>query len=234
MFMHETRARLILSDDKVHKLKNIGFFDRLLKLKLESHSCIRMIVEAYVDDFMLILPPDETRANAIFQDNCDFINKSGFQEEKQKREDIDTEMEFLGIVYNTRTMQMSISAVKRERMKRMLARGLMGGTLTTEQYESMVGKVAYAAQLMWPAKSFLRRMRNRLQQVIAQHGRRQHLIVLTEWEKKDWRWWIKYMDTVSHVSILQLYNPRRPTDEIFVDGATNGSRERGWNPAIGV
>ena len=234
MFMHETRARLILSKDKVLKLKSIGFFDKLLKLKLDSHSCIRMIVEAYVDDFMFILPPDRAKAEAIFEDNCDFINENGFEEEKKKREKIDVEMEFLGIVYNTRTMQMSISAEKRDRMKRLLARGLMGGTVTTEQYESIVGKLSYAAQLMWPAKSFLRRMRDRLQQVIAQHGRRQYLIILTEWEKKDWRWWIKYMDTISHVSILQLYNPRRPTDEIFVDGATNGSRERGWNPAIGV
>ena len=234
LFLHRTRALRVHSVQNVRRLDESGFFDRLLELKLESGCCLKMISEAYVDDFMFILPPHHLRAHQLFTDSCSFIDETGFIEEQKKREEISTVMEFLGIEYDTEEMTMAIPQVKRDRMMRMLVRGLLAGAVTIEQYESLVGKLSYAAQLIWPAKAFLRRMRNRLQQAINQYGRNQHWIILTDWERKDWNWWIKYLNVLMKVSILTRWNPVMPTNEIYVDGATNGSRLTGWCPGIGV
>ena len=59
-------------------------------------------------------------------------------------------------------------------------------------------------------------------------------MVLKEWERKDWEWWLKYLDAITPISIIDMVNPILPVDEMYFDGATNGSRECGWCPGIGV
>ena len=49
-------------------------------------------------------------------------------------------------------------------------------------------------------------------------------MVLKEWERKDWEWWLKYLDAITPISIIDMVNPILPVDEMYFDGATNGAR----------
>lgn len=57
----------------------------------------------------------------------------------------------------------------------------------------------------------------------------------TENDQKDHGWWIQYMFLLGKVSIYDVVatNPSTMID-LWTDGATNGSRQKGWAPGIGA
>ena len=232
---HETTVQRVHGDASVRKLKQLRFFEKLLKLKLDACCVLRIIITQYVDDFMLFLPPHADQAQNLFDYVCQWLSDNGFEEEISKREMMSTVMELLGITYDTTRMVMYLSDLKKRRMLKLLCRGHMQMAVTVEEYRTIVGKLTYAASLMWPAKAFLRRIRNRLQRIEdEQDGNPQYLVILEKWELKDWEWWIDYLRSVPEVDLLQRYRLQLPRTEIFVDGATNGSKQNGWTPGIGA
>ena len=233
--LNENTARLWTDADTVSKLKQLQFFRKLLDLKLESDCVLKLILTQYVDDFMLFLPPDRDYAQHLFEYICSWLDKVGYEEEASKRIELSTEMEHLGITYDSTTMTMYLSDLKRRRYVKLLLRGIHRMAVTLEEYRTILGKLTYAASLVWPCKAFLRRIRTRVLEVESTSGGcSQTIVILTDWELQDWYWWIDYLRAVPKVDIIRKLMTDLPKSEIFVDGATNGSKEKGWNPGLGV
>ena len=232
---HRVAMKEALNDEQaLRRLDESGFFEALFDLKIKSGCCIYVVVIAYVDDFMLFLPPNERIAQRIFEDFCSFLSENGLTEKKEKRTRVESVMELIGLTYDAGRMTVDISKQKRTHILRILHRGIYRAAISREEYEELIGKLSYCAQMAWPGKAFLRRMRKEVLDLIKEKGRGDHYVILGEEALKDWRWWVSYLDTVTEVNIIERWDSTDIDDEIYVDGATNGSRMKGWNPAIGI
>lgn len=231
---HYDTVRQRYGEATCKRLQRKHFFTRLIDLKLQSKQLLTVIADAYVDDFMFVMLPHRTAAARKFGRFGHTLTWMGVDEKESKRQHVNTEMDMIGLEYNTVRMSSKCPDSKREAIKAMLYKAVITGALTLLAYESLIGKLQNVAEQAWPAKAFLRRMRENLLVAIAQHGRKDVVMLLDASDTKDFKWWIRYMDVITEVSILDLLDPVLPTDEIFFDGATNGSRECGWEPGIGV
>ena len=87
---------------------------------------------------------------------------------------------------------------------------------------------------MWPGNAFLRRLRELLWEYINKYGRKSIYVKIPNWAKKDINWWIQALTTFEEASIIQICELKREDIVLAFDGATNGSREKGWCPGIGA
>ncbi len=231
---HEENMKQKHDEATVGRLRERGFFEELAALKTESKCCITVFVVAYVDDFILIFPPVQDFAERAFKRFTDFLAFNGLMEKAEKRSKVSGQMEAIGVHYDTERMVMDITPTRREKIKRRLYQGLFRESISREDYESLIGQLTYVGQMAWPGLAFVRRMRRRVMEVIRRKGRGDDLIHLEDWEMRDWRWWMMYLDTVTEVDIIERWHSGMIDDCIYVDGATNGSREKRWKPGIGV
>lgn len=233
--MNESRVLALHGSAARDQLRTMDFFESLIRLKLASQSIINVLGTPYVDDFMLLLPPARDRAALIFKRFTDFLRVGAVDEQASKRDGPAQILELIGLTADSNDMTLECPSEKRQKICAILSKALLNGIIFLREYESLIGKLANVAELAWPAKAFLRRMREHLLKLIQRHGRGDAVVaVLTEWEIRDFRWWLRYIDTVTKVCVLQLLDPSLPSIEIHFDGATNGSRANGWSPALGV
>ena len=235
IFSHKALAELKWDKEVIDRLKGCSFFRKLRCLKVSTKCCILSINKAYIDDFLMIFPPMKELAQRMFEQNCHFINETGMTEETKKRFGVNPKLVFLGVQYDAETMKMYITDEKKKSVSKLLSRGLGHGNISLDNYESLVGKLGDLAILVWPGKAFIRRMRERVMNMIAKYGRHKAVVVLSEWEKLDWIWWRNFLEESKPVSILRRFNPHKPDHFLSVDGATNGSEDgpRGWMPGVG-
>ena len=89
----------------------------------------------------------------------------------------------------------------------------MKGRPTRGELESIVGKLEFGATVVWPAKAFIRRIRDLIYTVSEQS----HHITLTNDARLDIQWWLRYLDTLNgvplkYVSTVPLFTVRVDTD----------------------
>jgi len=235
IFSHRDLACFRWNEEQMERLEKCGFFGKLQNLKLKSKCCIMSITRAYIDDFITILAPNRRRAQKAFEESCKFINESGMREEGTKRFGVEKDMTFLGVHYDVQRTEMTLTKKKKEAVKKLLERGLNHGNISLQGYESLVGKLSDLAILVWPGKAFIRRMRERVLKMVEKHGRQHTIVIIDEWEKRDWIWWWNFLNECKPVNVLRRLRPRKPNHLLAVDGATNGSEDgpRGWRPGVG-
>ena len=99
-------------------------------------------------------------------------------------------MEMLGVEIDSVKMTMYIPKLKRVKIKRALLKCLLHGVVMLRDLESLIGKLQNVADLVWPAKAFLRRMREQLYNHIAKYDRKDVIVRLTDWDLGDCRFWV--------------------------------------------
>ncbi len=211
-----------------------GFFDKLFELKINCRQNLIAIVNNYIDDYLLFLPPSEYLAKFICEQFSVFLDVAGLKEEPSKREGPNIELDALGFDIDSYAMELYYREDKKDKIKYLLNKALLMGYLHCTEYEKLLGKLQDVANLAWPAKAFLRRLRSKFYQLLEKYGHRDFYVIFEAWELKDLNWWLKYIDVVSSISIIDYCCPFWPTIEMHFDGATNGSRENGWKPGLGV
>lgn len=231
---HEVNLAERLDEQSMARLKHANFFEKLESLKINTRCCITIFVVAYVDDIICILAPNQIWAERTFKNLTEFLAFGGLLEKEEKRSKVSAQMEVIGVQYDAERMVMDITPTRKAKIRRKLCKGLERVSVERDDYESLIGQLSYVGQMAWPGLAFLRRMRARVLAVIREKGRGDDIVFLEDWELKDWKWWIMFLDSVTEVDILERWNSEPIEDTIYVDGATNGSREKGWNPAVGV
>ena len=121
-------------------------------------------------------------------------------------------LKILGYWYDTRTFLVGLDAKRRAKWRKQLLKLLnMKGNPTRKQLESIVGKLEFGATVVWPAKAFIRRIRDLMYTVSEQH----HHVSMTKQAKLDIRWWLMYIDTLNGVP-MQYVN-KNPDFTISTD-----------------
>ena len=115
-------------------LEEAGFFKKLLSLKINSRKFLTVILDSYVDDFMIFLPPDEKVAIRTCDDLSKFLKNNGVQEKLSKKEQPNVTMDLLEREFDSVKMTITIPKIKIWKMKQMLLRGLILGFVSLKEY----------------------------------------------------------------------------------------------------
>ena len=227
------------TQSQINQLQQAQFFDKLIHLKLSSNRVLKALINAYIDDFILILSPSLQSANKIFENFTNGFDAAGMLEKKGKRVWPTLQLDLLGVDYDATDITTQIMPCKRQWLIDNIQRYLWLGYISASELETMIGKLQYVANLAWPGKAFLRRLREALGHAQRNGRKGTKIIVLDNWTRKDFEWWLKYINVVHRIPILQLLRPDLPEHRIYLDGATNGCRHGNtkgvrWRPAIGA
>ena len=206
-------------------------------LKYDSDCILKLIIQNYIDDYFLFLPPLAIAADTIFEGFQSFLTYAGVEESIPKREGPDTDMEVLGLDWAASDMTVGPTPKCLKVIGIVLAHVIFVQLITIKALESLIGKLSNIAILIWPGKAFIRRLRELLWSYIRRFGRSDKIwIIVPEWAVKDLRWWREYLCDIPRLSIINLLSIAVPEFTIYVDGATNGHRSldwRTWCPAVG-
>eukprot|EP01083_Nonionella_stella_P151173 482705_1 len=208
-------------------------FNSIRRLKLSCSHGIKLLINNYVDDFYLIMPPDLEEALKIMRKFAQTLEYLGIIEEPKKREGPVVKIVIAGLEWDTRNMTVVQNDEKKFKLREIIYKCLFHDGLMCPEYESMMGKLENAAIGRWPAKAFLRRLWSNLYEQMDVNNREESWIGLPRWARKDLHWWLDYNVMNAPISIIGIMEAKWPKKELFLDGATNGSRETGWTPAIG-
>lgn len=137
----------------------------------------------YLDDF-IFAANSRSAAEEMKQTLVDTWEQLGIPMEPSKLEGPETCLTFLGIEVDTEALQLRLPADKLSRVKEILQSTLGKKAVTKRDLQSLVGLLQHATQVVWPGRSFLRRLHALLAQVGADRAAH-HLIRLNQAARAD-------------------------------------------------
>ena len=151
--------------------------------------CIRQhsvpFIDHYLDDFIIVGPPHSdvcARALAALEEECAQL---GVPLAPEKKEGPSTCITFLGIQIDTESGQLSLPQEKLTRLKQDIERWLPRRKCRKQELDSLIGTLQYAAKVIHPGRSFVRR----LIELQKQARRAHHYIRLHAQVRADLLWW---------------------------------------------
>ncbi len=193
----------------------------------------------YIDDHAGCIKSDcfsdRKRETFLMNKFYEFLALCGIKESIKKRRGLSWVMILCGLLYKSSDMTVGPGADKKYTVIFTLICIYQSGTCMSKDYESLIGSLRWFAALIWPGTAFLRRMTMKLTAHKRIHGEDNVLMEFNEEDQKDHHWWIIYSFKLDRISVYDVVAPK-PTTMIplWSDGATNGSREKGWCPGIGA
>ena len=169
------------------------------------------IVLHYLDDFFAILSPEDD-AIAYGKQFDDVCNELGLSVNHSK-DAMGTKAEFLGIEFDSITMQGRLPPDKLARARNTVESLLNKVTISHQELETTVGFLSFAAKLVIPGRAFLRRLFDALR-------RPAKFIHVTKAMKEDLRWWKDFLRDWNGLRLLRLV-ASRPTYHVWTDASGN-------------
>ena len=179
---------------------------------------------AYLDD----MPAAETwdKAYDCHSTIIQVLDDCGASRAQGKSIPPTTLMVFLGVLFNTVTMTLEVTAERLQELAGLLDEWLSRNTVNRKTVEEIVGKLNFVASCVRPGRLFIARLLEFLRGLpkVGQYE-------VTEEFRKDLLWWKKFLPTYNGVSMMALEEWSRP-DEIFAsDACLEGCG--GWFPEKG-
>ena len=150
----------------------------------------------YSDDLAGAEPLE--RADASFQAMGDLLVRLGLEESFDKASSPETEMEYLGVCFNSVTFRKSIPPAKMAQMKDTLFTWLKKTSCTKRQLQSLCGQLLWVARCVLHSRCFISRLLAGLRTMAEQH----HKMILTPEMILDVLWWYTYIKEFNGVSFL--------------------------------
>ena len=153
----------------------------------------------YLDDYLTMGPP----RSAVCQENLDiFISlcaELGVPLAAEKLEGPSTSLSFLGILLDTKRMEIRLPVDKLARIKQLLTTWLPKKKATKRQILSLVGTLHHATKVVRPGRAFVARMYS-----TAAKLRKMHFITrLNKSFRSDLLWWHTFLQAWNGFSILR-------------------------------
>ena len=170
-------------------------------------------IDHYLDDFIVIGPPSSricADALVALEEECDQL---GVPLAPEKKEGPSTAITFLGIRVDTGNGTLSLPPDKLARLREEIDRWLSRRTCRKRELESLVGTLQYAAKVIKPGRSFVRRLIDLLKLA----RRPDHHIRLNAHVKSDLLWWRAFAEGWNGVAFFP------PTSGIELEFASDAS-----------
>ena len=150
----------------------------------------------YSDDLAGAEP--EERAEYAFRRMGDLLVELGLDEAEDKASAPKTEMEYLGVTFNSITFKKSIPPAKLAQLKDTLFTWLKKTSCTKRALQSLTGQLLWVARCVQHSRCFLSRLLAGLRMLSEQH----HKMTLTQDMRMDILWWYTYIKEFNGVSFI--------------------------------
>jgi hypothetical protein len=161
----------------------------------------------YLDDY-LTMGKEHTKE---CEDNLESIQRMcawlGFPLKLEKMEGPTESLIFLGILIDTSKMELRLPAEKLTELKSIIGQWKYRHASTKRQLLSLIGKLAHAAKIVKPGRTFLRRMLD------VAHGVKDlnHYVKLKSDFKSDLAWWEYFLEQWNGLSMMEsLHHNQAP------------------------
>ena len=167
----------------------------------------------YLDDFLIIGAPASSECRAALQIVLDVFSKLGLPLAVEKLDGPTTCLEFLGFELDSRLLEIRLPLRKLTELQ-LLIRQWVGRKLCTQkELESFIGKLAYAAKVVQPGKTFMRRMF----ELLGGARRSHHHIRLNTSFQSDVLWWDAFLESWNGISMI--HSGQQPSIHIWTDAS---------------
>ena len=168
----------------------------------------------YVDDLGGVEPTKE-RAQAAYDTLAWLLEDLGLQESKKKAVPPTTQITYLGVQFNSMTMQMSVPPEKLTEVKAEICRWVRKSTISKKELQSLLGKLFWVARVVKYARAFMGRLLDQLRSLSKVHDGKK--VPFSEESKKDVRWWAEYLEHFNGVTMIINEDPIMLTYEQLLD-----------------
>ena len=176
----------------------------------------------YLDDFVVIGPPQSETCKANLHKLQLVCSKLGVPLALEKQEGPATSLEFLGIIINTIKGELALPADKLQRLLTMVDAWLTKKVCTPRELESLIGTLHHACKVIKPGRSFLRRAIA----LLSVASKRHHHIRLNSEFRSDMMWWKVF---ASHWNGTSLLVRTGPPDVMFTSDASGSWGCGAWS-----
>ena len=150
------------------------------------------------------------------------IEKIGIRESVHKAVEPDTRVSFLGILFDSLNMTLSITPERLAEIRGIIKEWLNRSSAKLVDIQSLLGKLNFACNTVRAGRVFVSKIINLLKEASPSEP-----IRLSDEFRKDLSWWDKYMTTFDGVSIIPNYTWSRPDTVIATDSCLVACG--GWN-----
>ena len=138
------------------------------------------------------------RAMVSFLRISSLLKELGLQEATDKASPPSTQMEYLGVCFDSVSLQKYISPSKIAELKDLLFTWLRKKTCSKRCLQSLTGKLLWVARCVSHSRCFLSRLLSGLKTLSGQH----HKMTITEEMRLDILWWYEYIRVFNGVSFI--------------------------------
>ena len=180
---------------------------------LKERGCSSII--HYLDDFLVIGPPDSISCQAGLETMISTCRVLGVPLAVEKIEGPSTCLSFLGIELDTVSMQARLPQDKLTRLCEELVGWQDKKSCTRKELEHLVGVLQFACRVVPQGRPFVRRMIN----LLCVPSKSFHHVRLNKEFQSDLLWWHSFAHAWNGISLLHLSNNLIPSANIFTDAS---------------
>ena len=186
----------------------------LRQLGLQTDAEIIYQVCNYVDDLGGVEPTKE-RAKAAFDALAWLLGDLGLEESKKKAVAPTTKITYLGIQFDSLTMEMSVPPEKITEVKADIGKWINKSTISKRELQSLLGKLFWVARVVKYARPFMGRLLDQLRSLSKVHDGKK--VKFLKESKKDVKWWAEYLEHFNGVTMIVNEDPIPLTYEQLLD-----------------
>ena len=175
------------------------------------------IVVHYLDDFLIICRNNVPLASSTLHKIIRLFNWLNIPIAHEKLEGPAISLVFLGIRIDTSTLKIALPQDKLDTFTAELAKWRARKKCTKLELLSLIGKMSFAAKVVRPGRTFLRRLIDLSTKAKKLH----HHIFLNSQARKDIEWWIQFLPKWNGTSIMYNCTTTQNSDISLYTDASN-------------
>ena len=169
----------------------------------------------YLDDFLLLGPPDSAVCGLALQRSLQLCNRLGFPIAPHKLEGPATSLSFLGILIDNQRGTLSLPTDKLERLKTTISEWRRRRFCKKRKLLSLIGQLQHACRVVRAGRTFLRRMID----LSASAKELDHWVRLNRGFQSDLCWWDSFLEDWNGVALCRSVISRPPEATVTSDAS---------------
>ena len=175
----------------------------------------------YLDDLCAVSPPE--KAWSEFQILSELLEKLGLEESVQKSVSPSTQVEFLGILFNSETQTMEVTKERLLEISMLVEVWLKKSRATKKELQSLIGKLSFISKCVFGSRIFISRLLLSLQGLKKQN----HRFKIGSEFRKDLSWWKSFLVSFNGVTYIPEVIWSDPDFHMSTDACLTGAG--GWS-----